>query len=230
MTVSLVVISHSEDIARGTCDLAAQMAPGVALTPAGGTDDGRLGTSFDRIVDAIGTDAGDGVVLVCDIGSAVMTAETVLDTLDDGVRAGVVLADGPIVEGTVAGAVAAATGASLFDVSRAVAQAAGPSTVDDETDVSQRATGGGTSDAVTREITLVNEEGLHARPAAEFVKRASTFDAAVTVNGVDAKSLLGIMALGLAKGASAELSATGADANEAIDSLSAMVEAGFADV
>lgn len=227
MTVSLVVISHSAEIARGTCRLAAQMAPGVPLRPAGGTDDDDLGTSFGKIVDAIGDDPGDGVVLVCDIGSAVMTAETVLDTMGDDARARIILADGPIVEGTVAGAVASATGASVSDVARAVAQAGGLGVSAPDASASPSGDENGETMPLSREITLVNEEGLHARPAAEFVKKASTYEAEITVNGVDAKSLLGIMALGLAKGTSARLSASGTDAKEAIASLTAMVESGF---
>lgn len=76
-------------------------------------------------------------------------------------------------------------------------------------------------------VTLTNETGLHARPAAEFVKTASLFQAAVTVNGTDAKSLLGIMALGASRGTELELVATGDDAQEAVDALAALVESNF---
>lgn len=76
-------------------------------------------------------------------------------------------------------------------------------------------------------VTLTNETGLHARPAAEFVETASSFQAAVTVNGTDAKSLLGIMALGASRGTELELVATGDDAQEAVDALAALVESNF---
>lgn len=80
---------------------------------------------------------------------------------------------------------------------------------------------------VRKTVTLANETGLHARPAAEFVKTASAHSAKVTVNGVDAKSLLGIMALGAGKGAELELVAIGEDAEAAIDDLVALVESNF---
>ncbi|WNY34440.1 HPr family phosphocarrier protein [Curtobacterium flaccumfaciens] len=65
----------------------------------------------------------------------------------------------------------------------------------------------------------MNETGLHARPAAEFVKTAAKYDASVHVNGVDAKSLLAIMALALPKGATVSIDATGRDAQAAVDAL-----------
>ncbi|MGO1544145.1 MAG: HPr family phosphocarrier protein [Gulosibacter sp.] len=85
------------------------------------------------------------------------------------------------------------------------------------------------SDEIRRTVTLVNETGLHARPAAEFVKTASSFDAEIKVNSVDAKSLLGIMAMGAKKGTELELVASGAQATEAVDALVALVESGFAE-
>ncbi|RRJ86294.1 HPr family phosphocarrier protein [Gulosibacter macacae] len=78
-----------------------------------------------------------------------------------------------------------------------------------------------------RTVTLNNETGLHARPAAELVKTAGTFSSSITVNGADAKSLLGIMALGLGKGAEVEFVANGDDADAAIDALVALVDSGF---
>ncbi|MDJ1370431.1 phosphocarrier protein HPr [Gulosibacter molinativorax] len=78
-------------------------------------------------------------------------------------------------------------------------------------------------------VTLINETGLHARPAAEFVKTASAYDAQIKVNGTDAKSLLGIMAMGAKKGTELELVATGAQAQEAIDGLVSLVESGFSE-
>lgn len=85
------------------------------------------------------------------------------------------------------------------------------------------------SNDIRHTVTLINETGLHARPAAEFVKTASGFDADVKVNGTDAKSLLGIMAMGAKKGTELELVATGAQAQDAVDALVALVETGFAE-
>lgn len=83
------------------------------------------------------------------------------------------------------------------------------------------------SEAIRRTVTLHNEAGLHARPASEFVKEANKHDAQVTVNGVDAKSLLGIMALGAGKGTELEIVASGSEAEAAVAGLAALVESNF---
>ena len=124
--VGLVFVSHSVDIARGLVALAGQMAPTAALAAAGGTDDGRIGTSFDLVNAAIEeADSGLGVVVLCDLGSAILTAETALDFLDDDTRARVRIVDAPIVEGGVAAAVAAESGDPLDDVIAAAESARG---------------------------------------------------------------------------------------------------------
>ena len=92
------------------------------------------------------------------------------------------------------------------------------------------ADGGGSSaesGAVVLEVELANEHGLHARPAAELVRTASGFDAHVTVNGVDAKSMLRVLALGLDRGATARFEATGAQAAEAIAAIERLAGEGF---
>lgn len=123
VTTGLVLVSHSALLAGGAAELAAQVAPDVVLRPAGGTDDARLGTSVavvDRAVTAV-LDAGcEGVVLLADIGSATMTAESVLERRDD---PRLVLAYGAFVEGAVAAAVAAQSGRDTAGVVDAVAEA-----------------------------------------------------------------------------------------------------------
>jgi PTS hybrid protein len=78
-----------------------------------------------------------------------------------------------------------------------------------------------------RTVTLINVSGLHARPAAEFVRLANTFPTKVTVNGKDAKSLLSIMGLALVAGATAEIVSADASGQEAVDALADLVESGF---
>ena len=75
-----------------------------------------------------------------------------------------------------------------------------------------------------------NPQGLHARPAADFVKLASTFPVKVTVNGKDAKSLLGVMSLGLTAGSTARIASEDPAGSEAVDALVALVETGFGEV
>ena len=120
--VGIVVVSHSRDIALGTVDLAAQMAgPEVRIEGAGGTSDGRLGTDAERVRAAIdAADAGDGVIVLGDLGSAILTARAVLAGEDeDRVR----LVDAPLVEGAVAAAVTASAGLGLEDVASAAQEA-----------------------------------------------------------------------------------------------------------
>ena len=242
MTVGILVVSHSAAIATGTVELARQMAADVPLVAAGGTDDGGIGTSFEAITAGIEELAeSDAVVVLCDLGSAYLTTDTALDFLDDDVRARVHVSQAPLVEGTVAAAVAAQTGGDADAVLAAAASAAGS---DADASSASRPSGdqpGGTgpadgaapvddaagSDRVSASVELVNETGLHARPAAEFVKTAAKYDASVHVNGVDAKSLLAIMALALPKGATVSIDATGQDAQAAVDALVELVRSGF---
>ena len=111
--VGLVVVSHSSRIAEGTAELAGQMAgPDVRIVPAGGMEDGAIGTDAARIAIAIGeADAGPGVVVLADLGSAVLATRTALELL--GNPENVRLSRGPIVEGAIIAAVQASTGSSL---------------------------------------------------------------------------------------------------------------------
>jgi PTS hybrid protein len=122
--VGLVLVSHSEHIARGLADLAAQMAgPDVAIEEAGGLPDGGLGTDDDRVRDAIRrANRGDGVVVIGDLGSAILTVRHVLERNGNG---RVLLADAPLVEGAVAAAVMASAGATVDEVARAAEDARG---------------------------------------------------------------------------------------------------------
>jgi phosphoenolpyruvate---glycerone phosphotransferase subunit DhaM len=120
--VGIVVVSHSPELASGLAELAAQMAgPDVRIEHAGGTGNGGLGTDEGRVRDAIRrADSGDGVAVLGDLGSAILTIRHVLDS-----RANnhVTLIDAPIVEGTVAAAVMASAGSSLEDVVTAAEEA-----------------------------------------------------------------------------------------------------------
>jgi PTS hybrid protein len=127
MRVALVLVSHSARLAEGTAELAGQMAPDVAVLPGAGMPDGTLGTSYDVVRAAVdaGLERGDAVAVLADLGSAVLTVESVLE-LDDDLAGRVRLASAPFVEGAVAAAVAAQQGRSLADVI-AAAEAAGAS-------------------------------------------------------------------------------------------------------
>ncbi|MEU9124910.1 dihydroxyacetone kinase phosphoryl donor subunit DhaM [Streptomyces sp. NPDC048506] len=120
--VGIVLVSHRAEIALGVRSLVGELAcGGVTVVAAGGTEDGRTGTSYARILGALRTAATDaGVLVLSDLGSSVLTARLVLED-HPGIHAA--LADAPFVEGAVAAAVAAATGAALPTVVKAAEEA-----------------------------------------------------------------------------------------------------------
>jgi dihydroxyacetone kinase phosphotransfer subunit len=123
--VGIVLISHSSGLAAGATELAAQIAGAARVVPAGGTADGRLGTSIDRIAAAItAADTGDGVLLIPDLGSSVLSALALLADLDPEHNGKELrLADAPFIEGAVAAAVAASAGLDLAAVAQAAEEA-----------------------------------------------------------------------------------------------------------
>jgi PTS hybrid protein len=244
MSVGLVIVSHSAKIAEGVVELAAQMAPDVVLVAAGGADDGggpvRIGTSFDRVQAGIEqASGGDGVVVLTDLGSAVMTAEMVLEFLEPSARDRVRLAQAALVEGAVAAAVQAQGGSSLDEVVRA-AEGAVVSIRPEELEpfVTHAAAAPGSDAApgtspspggrtASGSWTLPNQMGLHARPAAVLATGLADLDAEVTVNGVDGKSVMLLMSLGLGQGRTVTAEASGPDAQAAVDFIGQAVESGF---
>jgi PTS hybrid protein len=222
MTVGLVVVSHSTKLAEGVVELAAQMAPAVRLRAAGGMADGGIGTDFDRVSTAIAeADDGSGVVVLYDLGSARMIAELAAEAYPNPDL--IHIAEAPVVEGSVAAAVAANSGAPLPDVlsaaeSGAEESGAAESTVDD-------------SPAVTAELTLHNAVGLHARPAAALARSIAGFDTKVTVRfgdqNADAHSVLALLALAAGHGDTIEVSASGPQAEEALRQITELAARNF---
>jgi phosphoenolpyruvate---glycerone phosphotransferase subunit DhaM len=124
--VGIVLVSHSLELARGLADLASQVAgTEVRVEPAGGGPGGSLGTNGDAVREAIlRADRGQGVVVLADLGSAVLTVRHVLEGQANGhIR----LVDAPFVEGAVAAAVMSSAGQALEDVVRAAEDARGAS-------------------------------------------------------------------------------------------------------
>ena len=126
--VGLVLISHSSSIADGLRDMVLQVAGAeVPVATAGGTDDGRLGTSAPRIVAAIRStleSAADGTLILLDLGSAALSLEIALEELDDDERARLRVSEAPLVEGAILAAVQASVGASLDEVAEMAMAAA----------------------------------------------------------------------------------------------------------
>ncbi len=211
--IGIVVVSHSSALAAAALELAAQMVHGSGprVELAAGTADGGLGTDAVRVaaaIDEVAADAPEGVLVLMDLGSAVLSAELALELR--GSDAPVELTSAPLVEGLVAGLVLASTGASLATVAREArgALAAKATQLAEEPDAepgdgADAASGtspeASVSAAVLDEggegaraavapaaaspvlITLVDPAGLHARPAATLVGALAGFDARVSL-------------------------------------------------
>jgi phosphoenolpyruvate---glycerone phosphotransferase subunit DhaM len=125
--VGLVLISHSGMLADGLRDMVVQVAgDDVEVGTAGGTEDGRLGTSAPRIAEALRSTLAaspDGVLVLLDLGSAALSLELALEELEAPDRERVRISEAPLVEGAILAAVQASVGASLIEVEAAAAAA-----------------------------------------------------------------------------------------------------------
>lgn len=252
--VGIVAVSHSRALAEAAVALATEM---VAENPprllvAAGMPDGSFGTDAVAVAEAIGeADDGSGVLVLMDLGSAVLSAEMALEFLPDpDIQVRIVGA--PFVEGMLAAAIRAAGGGTLDEVateaqgalnakreqlgeeadalSAAGADSAGAS---GEEDASGGAGERGADASAT--ATLINPLGLHARPAAAVAAAASKLVAAVrlAVPGrapVSALSPLSVAGLGTRAGDEVTVLATGPAAQEAVDSIRALIATGFGEV
>lgn len=240
--VGIVVVSHSRALADAAVALASEMLADrpVRVEIAAGLDDGSFGTDAAAIRDAIAAaDDPAGVVVLMDLGSAVLSAELALELLDQQLAARVLLCPAPLVEGLVLAAVAAAGGASRADVAAEavaaldgkVAQLAPSSPVAaptgarapsvDQAELAQPDREVGLVDRADRQpeigvFVVSNGHGLHARPAARLVRALAGLDAVVALRNltrggpsVPASSLSRVATLGAVQGHRVEVSASG---------------------
>jgi phosphoenolpyruvate-protein phosphotransferase/dihydroxyacetone kinase phosphotransfer subunit len=239
--VGIVIVSHSATLAAGVHELAAQMAgPDVRLEVAGGIDapEPALGTDAVRVAEAIGrADTGDGVVVLMDLGSAVLSAETALDLLPADQRERVALSEAPLVEGAVAAAVSARLGSPLGEVAAEArggleGKTAQLGPIEPQTSAApERAA---RTDALTLRLQIRNPLGLHARPAARFVQTAARLDAGVEVTNLTSgrgpasgRSLNGLATLGIRQGHEILVSAQGPQAADALEALAELAGRDF---
>jgi dihydroxyacetone kinase phosphotransfer subunit len=236
--IGVVVVSHSPALAHAAVDLALQMVPGEkpAIAIAAGAGEGLIGTDATAVSAAIDKVASpDGVLVIMDLGSAVMSAEMALDfrSSDTEVR----LSSAPFVEGLLAAIVTAAGGATLDDVDREACGALNPKvsllgSAAPAIVVAPPATAG-----LSAEVTVINPDGLHARPAATLVSTLASFDAKLTVANrrtasapVAANSLIGLLSLGAKAGDVLTVTASGAQAAEALAKVTELVADGFGEL
>ncbi|MFL5628890.1 MAG: dihydroxyacetone kinase phosphoryl donor subunit DhaM, partial [Ktedonobacteraceae bacterium] len=246
MAVSLVIVSHSAQLAAGVAELAGQMAQGATpIAPAGGAADDVLGTSADKILAAIqAVDGPDGVLILLDLGSAVLSAEMALELLDDDQRERIALSFAPLVEGAVAASIEASLGRGLAEVKAAAEKTAqreqlqmlkplssSPEDAGVTPTSSELAPQPAPPDYLEAQFVLTNPTGLHARPASLFVQTAHRFRASIQALGMgrqaDATSIMGVLSLGLRQGDALTLRASGPEAEQALEALGDLVRANF---
>lgn len=248
MTVGLVIVSHSAQLARGVVELAGQMTQGkVPILAAGGTGGDTLGTSVDIILTALQTiNASDGILILMDMGSALLSTEMALEFLDDERRSRISMSAAPLVEGAVAAALEAAAGHTLAQVKAAadniaqleqlqhlkpIPQSGEQPPAPEETvaPASEAAPSQSQEHSIT--LTLTNPAGLHARPASLFVQAAARYQSRLQVQGrgkpVNARSIIGILSLGARQGDTITITAAGADAEQALAALGELIRANF---
>jgi phosphoenolpyruvate-protein phosphotransferase/dihydroxyacetone kinase phosphotransfer subunit len=241
--VGIVIVSHSHLIAEGVAELAREMGgPDVRLETAGGLNmpGHPIGTDAVLVMEAVDRAwSDDGVLILMDLGSAVLSAEMALDLMPEERRSRVVLCEAPLVEGAVAAAVTARLGAPIDRVAEEargglagkIAHLGGSSIGSQPAPPTASA-----GDEVSIRLAVSAPHGLHARPAARLVQTASTFDARITVrdltngNGpADAASLNAVAMLGTTQGHEIEVAASGPQASMALAAIGALAERGFDD-
>lgn len=242
MTVGLVgfaVVSHSRALADAAVELAMQMVHGEppSIEVAAGMPDGGLGTDAMAVMQAItDADAGAGVVVLVDLGSAVLSAEMAVEFLDDAAPDLRIVA-APFVEGLIAGVVRSAGGASLDEVASEASRALAPKLLS-LGNVEESPTAGTAGDWIpdaVSEAVLPNPAGLHARPAAMVAATAARFDAEIRVvhprgGPVQATTPIGLATLNARRGDSLRIEACGPEAEAGVREITALIEDGFGEV
>ncbi|MBD2509407.1 phosphoenolpyruvate--protein phosphotransferase [Nostoc muscorum FACHB-395] len=241
--IGIVIVSHSKQLALGVRELAAQMVQGqVSIAVAAGIEDPEnpLGTDPIQVYEAIASVfSDDGVLVLMDLGSALLSAEMAIEFLPEAQQQKVYLCEAPLVEGAVAAVVAAGAGKNIHQVmaeargallAKATQLGVSPlSVVSDNIEVRN-------SQFPVKEIRLIvsNRLGLHARPAAQFVGTVARFQSQILVQNltrntelVRGDSINQVTTLGVRQGHELVITATGSDADEALAALQALFANNF---
>lgn len=236
--VSIVLVSHSIELSNAVKALADQQIQGrVQIVAVGGSDNPHqpFGTDPIAIAEAIhAVCSEDGVLVLMDLGSAVISGQVALDLLPAEERARVHLSVGPFVEGAMAAAVQASIGMDLDAVAREAAEARRAKDA-----VLNARTGEAAAPAISHialedqslhtagaDVIVVNPAGLHFGPAARFIQTAAQFHADVRVTDLTtgagpalASRFNQLIALGIEKDHCIRIEAVGQDADEAVNTL-----------
>jgi phosphocarrier protein FPr len=242
--IGIVIVSHSAKLAEGVKELADQMVQGqVPLAAAGGIDDPNnpIGTDATKVHAAIeSVYSTDGVLVLMDLGSALLSAETALvEFLSPEQQAHVYLVAAPLVEGTLAAVVQAAAGGDIQQVRREAMEALAAKVNQLEpSHAAKEAPAAAPVEPVTAAqtlpLTIQNRLGLHARPAANFVKTANRYQAEIRLSKggkeANAKSINQVVTLGVRQGQAITITAAGPDAAEALAALKALADDNFGEI
>ncbi len=242
--VGLVLVSHSRALAMAVRQLVTSMSgPKLAIAIAAGTgpDRAELGTDATEILEGINAVMSEeGVLVLLDIGSAILSAETAVEFLDDAQRTKVRLCGAPFVEGAVAAGVLAALGSNLEDIANEAERALRHKTEHLDTSAGNHEniqpveTTSDDGPFLTGTVVVRNPHGLHARPAAEFIRQAARHDCEIFVRNLSngrgpasAKSMSGLASIEILQGHQIELAARGMGAQGALEALRSEIEAGL---
>ncbi|MDM9583718.1 MULTISPECIES: phosphoenolpyruvate--protein phosphotransferase [unclassified Nostoc] len=241
--IGIVIVSHSRQLALGVRELAAQMVQNqVPIAVAAGIEDPEnpLGTDPIQVYEAIASVfSDDGVLVLMDLGSALLSAEMAIEFLPEAQQEKVYLCEAPLVEGAIAAVVAAAAGRDIHQVmaearGALLAKATQLGVVSRPLSVVSPITTN--IESPTREIRLLvsNRLGLHARPAAQFVATAARFQSQILVRNltrntelVRGDSINQVTTLGVRQGHELVITATGSDADEALAALQGLFANNF---
>jgi phosphoenolpyruvate-protein phosphotransferase/dihydroxyacetone kinase phosphotransfer subunit len=245
--VGLVLVSHSRPLALAVQELVRSMTGStLSLAIAAGVGDhhAELGTDAVEIMEAIlAVQSSEGVLVLMDMGSAILSAETALDLMDEAARANVRFCAAPFLEGAVAAGVTANLGSDLSQVyQEAMAallpkqKALGPKEDAplEPKPAAPAAPVSGATPPLTLRLTIKNVHGLHARPAALLIRETAPFHSLLTLcnltnqrGPVSLKSLSSVASLEILRDHEIEIAATGEDASSALDKIKQLVQSGL---
>jgi phosphocarrier protein FPr len=233
-------------LAEATVDLIKRtIGPDIPIAAAGGVGDDRseLGTDALDIQEAIlKTRSPEGVLVLMDMGSAILSAETAKELVSFEMTDPLVLCSAPLVEGSIAAAVQIQIGSALNEVTAAAQQGLAPKQeqLDDTAPPPEPARSDEPELVHTKgtelAVTIRNEHGLHLRPAANLIKALAPFKATVQIENlsakrgpVAAKSLVDLARLQVRQGDQVRFSIGGRDQEGAISAINGLVQTNFGD-
>jgi phosphoenolpyruvate-protein phosphotransferase/dihydroxyacetone kinase phosphotransfer subunit len=246
--VGLVLVSHSRRLAEATVDLIKRtIGPDISIAAAGGVGDDRseLGTDALDIQEAIlKVRSPDGVLVLMDMGSAILSAETAKELVSFEMTDPLVLCSAPLVEGSIAAAVQIQIGSALTEVTSAAQQGLAPkqeqladtAPPDERELIPTEEKELIPAEGKVLEINIQNEHGLHLRPAANLIKTLAPYKATVQIENLSAKrgpiaarSLVDLARLQIRHGDQVRFNIAGPDQDAALSAINGLVQTNFGD-